>query len=162
MLKSFALLLAVMTVLSSPSASVRHDIATMREVAETAGDAIWPGYGAAPFGVMLITEHEETLLCEDRLPQGFDGGSRDPTTGCDSATRPRSGLPDNLLAAMPVFGRPSTIVMGHPPPRDIRLSNGAGPSCMSTSINGRQRFPATTRGSIGSGYRAAMKRECGC
>jgi hypothetical protein len=33
-------------------------------------------------------------------------------TGCSSGTRPRSGLPDNLLAAMPVFGAPSTIVMG--------------------------------------------------
>ena len=89
-------------------------IRDVRSVARSVGDAIWPDYGRAPFGLLLVTSDGETLLCEDRLPPGFRATGRDRSTGCARATRAASGLPANLLAAMPLFGRPSTIVMGTP------------------------------------------------
>ena len=42
-------------------------------------------------------------------------------TGCDRLVRPRSNLPDNWLAAMPLFGPPSTIVIGTPEATGLAL-----------------------------------------
>ena len=89
-------------------------LAAMRRFAATVGEGLWPGYRAAPFGMLLIDDDRETLLCEDRLPPGFVADGRDTATGCARATRARGKLGGKLLAAMPLFGPPSTIVMGTP------------------------------------------------
>jgi hypothetical protein len=90
------------------------DLAAMRAFAARTGERLWPGYGTAPFGFLLISPSGETLLCHPDRPDGFTSGPKEPHTGCSSAVRPRSSLPDALLAAMPLFGEPSTIVMGTP------------------------------------------------
>lgn len=81
--------------------------------ARTAGEALWPGYGSAPFGLLLVEAEGERLFCQP-APSGFTLRDPDPITGCEVSWRVRSRLPNNLLAAMPVFGLPSTIVVGTP------------------------------------------------
>jgi len=88
-------------------------IAEARAFARGAGDRIWPGYGAAPFGILVIGAGRETLLCQP-APEGFEDEGREPVTGCARAGRARGDLPDNLLAALPIFDLPATIVMGTP------------------------------------------------
>ena len=84
----------------------------MRAIARTAGEALWPGFGDAPFGFLLVGRDQELLLCQPSPPRGFTPAGRDETTGCDRLVRRRTGLPEGLLAAMPIFGPASTIVMG--------------------------------------------------
>jgi hypothetical protein len=86
----------------------------VRSFSANQGDKLWPGYGTAPFGFLLIGEKEESLLCREQVPDGFAPAGIDAATGCSRFTRARSGFPDNLLAAMPLFGPPSVMVMGTP------------------------------------------------
>lgn len=104
--------LAVWTA-STAGGGIEAELASVRQEARTAGEALWPGYGNAPFGLLLVEPERETLLCQSP-PAGFTADGRDEATGCERHVRPRSGLPEGLLAAMPVFGPPSTIVMGTP------------------------------------------------
>jgi hypothetical protein len=85
---------------------VAHDLAP-------AGDAIWPGYAAAPFGVLLIEENVETLFCHDGPAADFTDYGVDPVTGCVMKGRART-FDTNLLAAFPAVDGISTIVIGTP------------------------------------------------
>ncbi|HEY8592931.1 MAG TPA: hypothetical protein VIL42_08730 [Sphingomicrobium sp.] len=89
-------------------------LAQVRTFSADEGERVWPGYGKAPFGFLLIDGKQEVLLCRDQVPNGFTAAGIDSATGCKSYARPRSGMPDKLLAAMPLFGPPSVIVMGTP------------------------------------------------
>lgn len=86
----------------------------VRRFAVTDGDKVWHGYGTAPFEFLLIEATKETLLCRAAAPPGFVAEGRDESTGCLRFVRPRTALPGTLLAAMPLFGLPPTIVMGTP------------------------------------------------
>ena len=113
----FALLFA--TASFGPAAStdgpnVGSAIAEVRHFASFDGERLWHGYGSAPFGFLLVAGDREQLLCQSPAPDGFAADGRDEASGCTRYVRPRSNLPDALLAAMPVFGPPSTIVMGTP------------------------------------------------
>ena len=99
---------------SAPLLDVGPDLERIRTFSAAEGEKVWPRYGTAPFGFLLITDKAESLLCHDPVPDGFTPAGTDPATGCKRYTRPRAGLPDNLLAAMPLFGPPSVIVMGTP------------------------------------------------
>lgn len=99
---------------ADPGAIVGPRLSEVRGFAKAEGDKLWPGYGAAPFGFLLVSGNAETLLCRDPAPQGFAAAGTDASTGCPRFTRARAGLPDNLLAAMPLFGPPAVIVMGTP------------------------------------------------
>jgi hypothetical protein len=92
--------------------AIGAELARLRETARTSGEALWPGYGSAPFGFLLVGQSQEVLLCQPAPPPGFAPAGRDEAVGCDRFVRPRTGLPEGLLAAMPLFGPPSTIVMG--------------------------------------------------
>jgi hypothetical protein len=102
--------------LASPAPTIAAELSSVlqpiRAFAAGPGDALWRGYGSAPFGFLLVAEDKETLLCQPGTPSGFTAEGIEPLTGCARWTRPRSGLPANLLAAMPILGPPSTIVMG--------------------------------------------------
>ena len=98
----------------SPASAVGPHLAQVRAFAAEEGEKVWPGYGSAAFGFLLVAGGTETLLCRDQVPQGFAPAGTEPATGCKRYTRPASGLPGNLLAAMPLFGPPAAIVMGTP------------------------------------------------
>lgn len=90
------------------------DIAQARAFSSQQGERLWPGFGTAPFGFLLILPEREILLCRDGGADGFTAHGTDLATNCPRHERARSGLPDNWLAAMPLFGPPATIVMGTP------------------------------------------------
>jgi len=90
------------------------ELAAMQALARRQGEALWPGFGTAPFGLLMLEPGGETLICHPVIPAGFAAPRRDAATGCERAIRPRGSLPDGLLAAMPIFGPPSTIVVGTP------------------------------------------------
>lgn len=96
------------------STGIGARLADVRRFAAAEGERLWAGYGSAPFEFLLIEGRQESLLCRTSVPPGFSAGGRDSATGCDRFVRPRSSLPDSLLAAMPLFGPPPTIVMGAP------------------------------------------------
>ncbi len=110
---AFAAAAAAAAATPSPD-GIGAELASLRETARTQGEALWPGFGSAPFGFLLVQGEQEILLCHPNMPAGFSRDGADPASGCDRFVRPRSGLPDVLLAAMPLFGPPSTIVMGTP------------------------------------------------
>jgi hypothetical protein len=99
---------------SDAATTLGPKLARLRGFARTKGERLWTGYGTASFGFLLVGEQSETLLCHPSAPAGFVPAGRDPATGCVRLTRGRSGLSGGLLAAMPLFGPPSTIVMGSP------------------------------------------------
>jgi len=108
------LLASLAALAAAPPDSVPARLAEAQAFSKAKGDSLWPGYGEAPFGFLLVSGDSETLICREQVPDGFTASGTDPATGCKRFTRARSGLPDTLLAAMPLFGPPSTIVMGTP------------------------------------------------
>ena len=89
-------------------------LSDVRALSAEYGDKIWAGFSKAHFGVVLVDEDKETLLCDARLPSGFVAGPFDTILGCSTAVGPKSWRQGNMLAAMPAFGPPSVIVMGSP------------------------------------------------
>jgi len=89
-------------------------VARTRAFATSSGETLWPGYGSAPFGFLLLDGDKEVLLCQPGEPKGFEAEGVDDATGCPRWTRARTKMPDVLLAAMPLLGPPATIVMGTP------------------------------------------------
>jgi hypothetical protein len=111
------LLAAAVPAAGPPSADSAHNdslrrYAAIRHFVGAHADELWPGLGAAPFDILLVGTADERLYCRDSKPEGFSAVGPDPITECATASRPRTSLPAGLLAAMPVFGTPSTIVMG--------------------------------------------------
>lgn len=104
---------AEVVALTNPDEAL-HALARTREFVAKDGDTVWPGYAGAHFGIVLIEANREVLLCDNRVPQGFEATASEPVTGCTMALGPRSWRAPQMLAAMPVFGPPSVIVMGRP------------------------------------------------
>lgn len=99
---------------ASLPASVPPALLETFELTHTYGDRFWPGYGSNRFGILLVESNRETLICDSRLPEGFERVDDEPLLSCKQSTGPSSWRQSNLLAAMPVFGPPSVIVMGTP------------------------------------------------
>ena len=97
-----------------PANTLGESLASVRAFARGPGAALWPGYGRAPFEFLLVEAKTETLLCRRSAPQGFKAAGHDKTVDCRKYVRNRTPLSDTLLAAMPLFGPPPTIVMGTP------------------------------------------------
>jgi hypothetical protein len=96
------------------SQEVADGINDMMALSRTHGENLWSGYGKTAFGFLLVQPDHEILLCDDRLPDGFVRAADDPVLGCKQASGPTSWRQSSFLAAMPVFGPPSVIVMGTP------------------------------------------------
>jgi hypothetical protein len=115
---SFALVCSCPVVNAAPSGMVPQEVTSglkeMIALSHTHGEKLWRGYGKTPFGFLLVQQDREILLCDNRLPDGFARAGNDPVLGCKQASGPTSWRPASLLAAMPVFGPPSVIVMGTP------------------------------------------------
>ena len=106
--------LAVLGTGAARAAQVGPHLEQIRAFSGDEGEKVWPGFGSAPFGFLLVTANNETLLCREPVPAGFSPAGTDQPTGCKRFTRKSSGLPTTLLAAMPLFGPPGVIVMGTP------------------------------------------------
>ena len=76
-------------------------------------EAVWPGWGAVPFEVLLVTPDHEFLVRPARVPRGFEPLGFDSLLGGVVWTRARVFPPD-LLATFPAFGLPPTVVIGQP------------------------------------------------
>lgn len=89
-------------------------VARTRAFASGMGETLWPGYGSAPFGFLLLEAEKEVLLCQPGEPRGFTFEGVDEASGCKRWSRPRTKMPATFLAAMPLLGPPASIVMGTP------------------------------------------------
>lgn len=98
----------------APAETLGPSLASVRSFSRGPGEALWPGYGSAPFEFLLVEAKTETLLCRTAVPEGFKAAGHDKTVDCPRFVRDRTPLSDTLLAAMPLFGPPPTIVMGTP------------------------------------------------
>jgi hypothetical protein len=115
---SAALLISSPVVSAVSGGAIPQDVAgglkDMIALSRTHGENLWRGYGKTAFGFLLVQPDREVLLCDNRLPDGFVRAVDDPVLGCKQASGPPSWRQASFLAAMPVFGPPSVIVMGTP------------------------------------------------
>ncbi len=89
-------------------------IADIRSFVASRGNDVWAGYADAPFGLLLIDDRGEALLCDERVPGGFSLAGIEPVTGCPVSYGPSSWRNPAFRAAMPAFGPPSVIAVGTP------------------------------------------------
>lgn len=109
-----ALIAATLLAAAQPVATDPFElVAVARSHLEGSARDLWPGWDETPFGLVLVGETEERLVCDGRAPEGFGNETAEPVTGCQVRSRPRT-FPTGLLAAMPVFGPPSVVVVGEP------------------------------------------------
>ncbi len=92
-------------------AADRVRLAEAFRLAEVCGDEVWPGWDAAPFELLLVTEERELLFRPSERPAGLEEIGRDPGLGGPILSRERQ-FPPNLLATFPAFGPTPTIVVG--------------------------------------------------
>ncbi|MDH3402212.1 MAG: hypothetical protein OES32_02275 [Acidobacteriota bacterium] len=96
-------------------------VAAARDLADAIGGRVWPGWDAAGFEVLLVAGEREVLIGRAVRPPGFEaaagasaaGDSAEGASAAGAAWRPRV-FPETMLATMPVFGPPPTIVVGTP------------------------------------------------
>jgi hypothetical protein len=91
----------------------RARLAESFRIAATVGDSVWPGWGAVPFEVVLVTAEHEYLVRPARTPRDFEPLGVDSLLGGEVWVRPRTFPPD-LLATFPAFGLPPTVIIGQP------------------------------------------------
>lgn len=85
---------------------------TFRLAAEL-GEEIWPGWGVAPWEVLLVGEEHEYLVNSPRRPEGFELLGRDDQLGGKVLFRPRT-VSTGLRATYPMLGGPPLVVIGRP------------------------------------------------
>jgi hypothetical protein len=93
--------------------SNRALLAETFRVANAIADSVWPGWGAVPFEILLVTAEHEFLVRPARHPRDFESLGPDSLLGGEVWVRPRTFAPD-LLATFPAFGLPPTVVIGQP------------------------------------------------
>ncbi len=114
-----AVLLAFLTAAPSIPRSTRLPdddrirLAEVRRLAHAIQDSVWPGWDAAPFAVLLVTDSTEFLVWHPRPSADFQTLGYDSTLGTNVLARPRSH-PLNFLATFPAVGGVATIVVGQP------------------------------------------------
>ena len=82
-------------------------------LAAAVGDRVWPGWGGAPFGVLLVTPESEFLVRHPRPSADFARVGYDSLLGSEVFVR-RRAFPPTLLATFPAVGGLPTIVVGQP------------------------------------------------
>ncbi len=77
------------------------------------GEEIWPGWGVAPWEVLLVGDEHEYLVNSPRQPEGFVELGRDKPLDGRVLVRPRT-LPPGARATYPMLGGPPLVVVGRP------------------------------------------------
>ena len=101
---------------SAPRGIARAEAALLDEafsIAAGPGEAVWPGWAAAPFDLVLVDGDFEYLARSDQRPEGFAPLAGATLGGGPVLARPRTFEPA-LLAAFPAFGGAPVIVVGTP------------------------------------------------
>ena len=110
-------LLFASAAVSAQSAQLPADdrirLAEVRRLAHAIQDSVWPGWDAAPFAVLLVTDSVEFLVWHPRPSADFQSLGYDSLLGADVLARPRSH-PPTFLATFPAVGGVATIVVGQP------------------------------------------------
>ena len=91
----------------------RIRLAEARRLANAIQDSVWPGWGAAPFAVLLVTDSVEYLLWHPQPSADFQALGYDSLLATDVLVRPRT-FPPTFLATFPAVGGVVTIVVGEP------------------------------------------------
>jgi hypothetical protein len=91
----------------------RIRLAEARRLAIAIQDSVWPGWDAAPFAVLLVTDSVEYLLWHPRPSADFQSLGYDSLLASDVVARPRT-FPPTFLATFPAVGGVVTIVVGEP------------------------------------------------
>ena len=76
-------------------------------------EEIWPGWGVAPFEVLLVGDEYEYLVNSPRRPEGFEDLGPDEMLRGRVLARPRTVSPA-LRATYPLLGGPPLAVVGRP------------------------------------------------
>lgn len=103
---------------TSPSTISPDDRVRVREfyrIAAAIQDKVWPGWGATPAPLLLVTEDREFLTHHPHPPQAFE------RIDAEWYARPRQ-FPTSLLATFPAFGPPDVIVIGRAENTDAKTS----------------------------------------
>ena len=77
------------------------------------GEEIWPGWGVAPWEVLLVGDERQYLVNSPRRPEGFAELGRDELLEGTVLVAPRTVAP-GLRATYPVLGGPPVVVVGRP------------------------------------------------
>ncbi|MFQ5350391.1 MAG: hypothetical protein ACE5EG_08110 [Thermoanaerobaculia bacterium] len=85
---------------------------TFRLAAEL-GEQIWPGWGVAPWEVLLVGEDNEYLINSPRRPEGFAEVETGELLEGTALVRART-VPPGLRATYPMLGGPPLVVVGRP------------------------------------------------
>jgi hypothetical protein len=92
-------------------AAERLLLAEAFRLAEELGEEIWPGWGVAPWEVLLVDADYEYLVNSPRTPEDFEELGRDELIGGKILARPRTVSP-GLRATYPILGGPPLVVVG--------------------------------------------------
>ncbi|HEY5800359.1 MAG TPA: hypothetical protein VIT92_09060 [Burkholderiaceae bacterium] len=87
----------------------RIRIAEAYAISQQLDEAIWPGWNAAPFAILLVTPEHEFLIRHPRPPTGFDAAGHDALLASDIHVRKRT-FPLHLLATMGYGGIPTVVI----------------------------------------------------
>ena len=111
---------ALLALLASPAVAEPELTETDRtllsetfRLAEELGEEIWPGWGAAPWEVLLVGAEHQFLVNSPRRPEGFTELARDELLEGRVLVAPRSVSP-GLRATYPILGGPPVVVVGRP------------------------------------------------
>lgn len=111
MILAFAAALSVASP-TLPPRDVRHMIRAAMTLVRRDGNAVWPGFKAVPFHMILVGPDTETLFCQHPT-RGFRAAGIDPITRCSVQTRKRV-LDVDLAASFGFDDEPSMIAFGLP------------------------------------------------
>jgi hypothetical protein len=107
-------LILLATIAQQPVALPEHDrvrLAEVRRLATRILDRVWPGWGATPMPILLVTDSVEYLVGLERPGPGFSRGAYDSLLRTSVWTR-RQVLDPKLLATFPAVAGTPTIVVG--------------------------------------------------
>ena len=91
----------------------RVRIAEAKRLFDHIGERIWPGWGDAPFAILLVTPDKEFLVNHDAPDASFENTGYDSLLDSHIYVRDRVYSP-GLLATFPAVGGTACIVIGQP------------------------------------------------
>jgi hypothetical protein len=89
----------------------RVRLAEVFRLAARVRDRVWPGWGATPMPILLVTDSVEYYIAPGRAGSGFQPGPYDTLLQREVSVRPRT-LDPAMAATFPAVGGVPTVVIG--------------------------------------------------